>query len=322
MGQVKTTYKRILGEIKQVDTKKREIEFIASRQEVDADGDVVVAKGINTTRYEMNPTMLVDHDRAHRFARVDALWLGSVRGADALLGRATVLPPGVSGEVDQAYAELVHGALNGISIGFIPKEIDPAPILSGQRGATFRQVELLEISLVPLGSCASAVVTAKSFKGAGGATMSREQTRTALEEQYDEMDARHAAVQAASDTWDRCDPRNSAAMGVVILKPDFKSLDADYIPRACRGSAGQTGEEQFQDLRAHLRSRGLVPPSGPARAHRGNLGATPEIEFDASTVQTILRDLAPKIGHMVREAVGKAQPKIDRAVARARGRID
>lgn len=155
--------KQTHGTIKAVDRTKREIEFVASRQEVDRDGEVMLARGIDTQAFMKNPVLLLDHDRFRRFGRVDSLRVSTVDGAEALIGRASIVPPGVSAEADQAYAELLHGALNGVSIGFRPLEIDPTPILPGQRGQTFRRAELLEISLVTLPACPSCVVTAKRF---------------------------------------------------------------------------------------------------------------------------------------------------------------
>ena len=195
MSKVSVTYKQILGEIKQIDRSRREFEFVASCQEVDADKEVVVTRGIDTeTRYAQNRTMFLNHDPSRRYARVDALWLGSVRGADALLGRATVLPPGVSAEADQAYAEMIHGALNGISIGFLKRETDLKPILPKQTGVTYKKIELVEISLVPLGSCPSAVVTAKSVE-AGSPDIA---VTPQLVEEVTRQVVRDAVVEAAS----------------------------------------------------------------------------------------------------------------------------
>ena len=158
------TRKQFTGTIKTVDRAKREIEFVATRQEVDADSEVIVTRGIDLTRYLRNPTLLLEHDRGERFGRVDSLVVQTVDGADALVCRATILPGGVSPAADQAYAELLHGALGAFSIGFMAKEIDPTPILPGQSGVTYKRIELLEISAVSIPACASAVVTAKSAR--------------------------------------------------------------------------------------------------------------------------------------------------------------
>ena len=160
-----TTYrvnKHVHCMVKAVDRQQRQIEFVASRQEIDRDGDVIVTDGIDVSNYRRNPTLLLQHDRTVRFGRTDSLIFRPVDGVNALIGRATVLPAGVSAEADQAYAELLHGALGGVSIGFSVKEADAVPILPGQSGRTFTKTELLEISIVSLPSCASCVVLLKS----------------------------------------------------------------------------------------------------------------------------------------------------------------
>ena len=159
-----TVNKHTHGVLKAVNRGNREIEFVASRQAVDRDGEVILTRGIDTANYRRNPTFLLQHDRAVRFGRTDSLTFQTVDGADALVGRATVLPARVSAEVDQAYAELLHGALAGVSIGFRVKEADAVPILPAQTGLTYRETELLEISLVTLPSCQSCVVMAKSAR--------------------------------------------------------------------------------------------------------------------------------------------------------------
>lgn len=149
--------------IKQLDRTQRQIEFVASRQEVDADNEVIVTRGIALDRFRKNPILQLDHDALKRFGRVDMLMVKPVDGADALVGQATILPAGVSATADQAYGELVHGALGGVSMGFLSLETGP-PILSGQRGQTHTKTELLEISCVSIPSCASCVVTGKSAR--------------------------------------------------------------------------------------------------------------------------------------------------------------
>ena len=268
----------------------------------------MVTRGIDTARYQKNPTMLLDHDPKKIFGRVDRLWLGLFEGADCLMGRATILPAGVNAEVDRAYEEMLHGARNGISIRFNPTDVDATPILPAQTGPTYRQSELLEISSTALQSCASAVVTAKALKGRGqpvdveawrkwwnktprpGGTAHAE-TQTRVDQDFAEMDAKHAAIVAVEDAWDKHVPRGQ--MGVMLPKPNFETLDAGYIPKACRSY-----------------------PLGPARAHRGNLTPSSEIQFDEADMKAILRGLIPR---RLREALEKHRGTIDAAIRRTRG---
>lgn len=159
-----TQYKHIHPAIKQIDRAKREIRFVASRQEVNRDGEVILTQGISTANYRKNPVLLARHDHTFNLGKVDALAVERVDGADALIGMATVLPPGVSPEADQAYQMILAGALNGVSIGFLPLETDEKPILPGQKGRTFRKVDLLEISVVSLPSCPSCVIVEKAWR--------------------------------------------------------------------------------------------------------------------------------------------------------------
>ena len=140
--------------IKQVNRDNREIEFVASKEETDRDNEVIVVRGIDLSNFRKNPVMLLQHDPRTRFGRVDGLRVERIDGVDALLGRASVLPFGINPEVDQAYQEMLHGSLNGISIGFLVKD---------RRGPKITKSELLEISLVSLPSCASCTVTGKQY---------------------------------------------------------------------------------------------------------------------------------------------------------------
>ncbi|TKB75262.1 MAG: hypothetical protein E8D45_07860 [Nitrospira sp.] len=160
------TVTKRFGVIKAIDRAHREIEFVASRQEIDRDGDVIITRGIDTANFRRNPVLLLDHDRGQRLGRVDSLTVErDAFGVDQLVGRASILPAGVSPAADQAYAELLHAALGGVSIGFLPTESDYTSVLRGQTGKTHRRTQLLEISIVPIPACASCTVTAKSWRG-------------------------------------------------------------------------------------------------------------------------------------------------------------
>src|SRR5262249_7543253 len=97
------------GRLKGVDRANREIQFIATTQEPDRDGEVVVTAGIDLSAYQQNPLLCLDHSTTQRIGHVDALVRTTVNGVPALVGRATVLPPGISAVADQAYGEIVNG---------------------------------------------------------------------------------------------------------------------------------------------------------------------------------------------------------------------
>ncbi len=154
--------KQTHGEVKQVNPEDREIEFIASREVPDRDSEVILVRGIDTRPFMQNPTLLLQHDTSTRFGRVTSLRVEEVDGALALIGKAKILPEGISAEADAAYAELRFGSLNGISIGFMPKETSREKVHPAQEGRTIVKSELLEISVVTIPACSSCVVTEKS----------------------------------------------------------------------------------------------------------------------------------------------------------------
>lgn len=137
---------------------KRRISFIASHQKVDRDSEVVLIDGIDTSEFERNPILCLQHrSQETAVARVENLRRTTVDGVQALIGEAVFPDRPVSNEV---LADVKAGLLNAVSIGFRVLERG-APMLPGQEGATFTKTLLLEISLVSLPACPTCLVTAK-----------------------------------------------------------------------------------------------------------------------------------------------------------------
>jgi Caudovirus prohead serine protease len=138
----------------------RTIQFIASHELVDADGEVVLVDGIDyTTRFNGNALMLEQHQHQKvAVATVTRLWKTTINGMKALMGLA-VFPD--RPQSDDAWANIQAGLLRGISIGFRSLETGPR-MLPGQTGVTHVRSELIEISLVSIPSCPTCLVTSKS----------------------------------------------------------------------------------------------------------------------------------------------------------------
>lgn len=156
-------YKHGHGLIKHVSREQREFSFVATRYEVDRDGEVVIPSGLDVRPFLKNPTVLAHHDRFSPIGRVVSLELVPVDGQLAWVGRARIDPPGTSDVADQAYRQLASGSLGGISIGFGIVEESPRPVLPGQTGVTYTKTQLMEISLVTIPSCANCVVLEKPY---------------------------------------------------------------------------------------------------------------------------------------------------------------
>lgn len=137
----------------------RRISFIASHEKVDRDGEVVLIAGIDTTEFQRNPVLCLQHQSQQTaVARVENLRRTRIDGAPALIGEAVFPDRPASNEV---LADVKAGLLSAVSIGFKVLERG-APILPDQHGVTYLKTSLLEISLVTLPACPTCLVTSKS----------------------------------------------------------------------------------------------------------------------------------------------------------------
>ncbi len=135
----------------------RTVEFIASQEIQDRDGDVIMCAGINLGDFMRNPVFLGDHDTKFILGRVTKLWKDRLPDGWALLGKADILPAGTSARVDEAFTAIKHGARAGISIGFISTDSEPTAT-----GTRFKSISLLEVSSVAVPSCPTCVITNKA----------------------------------------------------------------------------------------------------------------------------------------------------------------
>ncbi len=148
--------------VKRVNESKGTIDFVLTSKTIDRDGEVVLPRGVDTKNFQKNPVFLWAHSRK-----------------DPPLGK--VLPSSINKseeemtgtvefDLDDPFAASIFrkyqkGYLNAGSISFIPKKIG-SPILDGQNGDTFEQVELLEFSGVPVPSNSQALAI-KEFGESG-----------------------------------------------------------------------------------------------------------------------------------------------------------
>ncbi|MEM9043419.1 MAG: hypothetical protein AAGC81_01900 [Pseudomonadota bacterium] len=145
-----------------INRETREIDFIVSTAAKDRDGDVVEPGGWVLDQYRENPVVLFAHDsgkppiaRASNITIEDGALRATAKFADA---------------ETYAFADTVFrlyegGFLNAVSAGFMPMEMEPLPMIEGERnGFRFTRQTLWEFSAVPIPSNPEALVEAK---GAG-----------------------------------------------------------------------------------------------------------------------------------------------------------
>lgn len=110
----------------------------------DRKGDVIAPDGWELEGYRSNPVFLWAHDRSiPPIGQAKRVWIedGSLQAV------VEFAPTDFATEVAELY---VRGFMRGVSVGFIPLEMEIREASNGRRGYLYRRHELLEISAVPV----------------------------------------------------------------------------------------------------------------------------------------------------------------------------
>jgi HK97 family phage prohead protease len=157
---------------------------VASLEEPDREGDVIVADGWELENYRKNPVILF----AHKYDQppvARAVEIGVYRGA--LRFRAQFPSRREYSFADTIYQLYRGGYLRSFSVGFVPKLWEDRKPASGenQRGRLFRRQELVEISVVPIPTHPRALVEAqrKGLLGRGEVRALEEQAVVTAQEE-------------------------------------------------------------------------------------------------------------------------------------------
>lgn len=110
----------------------------------DRKGDVIDPTGWELEGYRRNPVFLWAHDRSiPPIGQAKRVW----SDAGALNAVVEFAPTDFAREVADLY---VDGFMRGVSVGFLPLEVELREASDGRRGYLYRRQELLEISAVPV----------------------------------------------------------------------------------------------------------------------------------------------------------------------------
>lgn len=163
------------AQVKAVPGSDRIITFIASTDGLDRHGTKVMPMGINTDRYNGNPIILFGHDGYGGFF--------STPDPKNIIGKSVALRKSdkklevdvqfleaeVNPNADMIYRMVKAGALNAVSIGFIPREVRTELDESEHEVPVITKSELLEISVVPIPSNPEALALHRELTKAMGA---------------------------------------------------------------------------------------------------------------------------------------------------------
>lgn len=220
-----------------IDEENHEIEFVASTAEVDRDGERILPKAYqNTMKYYLdNPVVLFGHD--HKIPAVGKMIDHRITDEEMVVRDKFAVD-------EHPFAKLLFDLYAGeymrmVSVGFIPLEWtdDDDMKLPGQRKMTYVEVELIEHSLVNVGSNRSALA-----KGEG-------LTPEVLERAYTELPT-IKKDSAISDAFDFLAAYVEAAQKEEPLSEEhytkaqnWKAMVAKQEPKGKEGLPGITEQE-------------------------------------------------------------------------------
>lgn len=163
---------QIRGSMLRAPDEGRVVRFRASTPAVDRHGTIVRPEGIRTEKFAANPIFLWAHDGyggwdAPSPDSVIGRVVGWKKSAEAFDVDVEFAPAEANPKAEQAFRLVKAGFLNAVSIGFIPLRWheEEIPTAAGDREirTVYDEVELLEVSLVPIPSNPEAVALVRDI---------------------------------------------------------------------------------------------------------------------------------------------------------------
>lgn len=156
-----------------------EVEVIMSTAALARDGHILVPQGCRLDNYRANPIVLWGHDPDFPIGNSDDI----VIEPEQIRARIRFAPLGISAKADEIRGLMKAGVVRAVSVGFDPLDGEPLNPSRPKGGQRFTDWELLELSVVSVGSDANALVTARAKAAAkirdGEAARSEEESQMA-----------------------------------------------------------------------------------------------------------------------------------------------
>lgn len=153
-----------MTEVKSVDKNDRVIEFIASKEIPDYDGDVVKIDGLDISKIKKNKSFLWSHQQsALPIGKLIKVW----KDGNLLKGKAQLTSEEENVFGYSVYKLIAGGYINNISISFMPDwdEVDhKEDKKTGKITTVFNKSTLLEISAVNIGANQGTSIEVKSLE--------------------------------------------------------------------------------------------------------------------------------------------------------------
>src|SRR5215207_3494583 len=130
-----------------------DLEYVISDGSMDRHGTTIDPKGWNLDSFKRNPIALYNHDKNFPIGS----WENVRVVGGQLRGKLKLLKAGISSRLDEIRAAVEAGVLRAVSVGFVP-----LPGGVDEKG-NYKKQELLEASLVSVGSNKNALLAARSL---------------------------------------------------------------------------------------------------------------------------------------------------------------
>jgi HK97 family phage major capsid protein len=153
------TFTRTLDDQPTVNESDRTITAILSDESIALDKHVIKTAGWELNDYNKNSVVLWAHDQN---APPVAKMISILKRGKQLIGTMQFPKRGVYGFADTVFDLIKFGALNAVSVSWVPLESKPARDKSRPNGIDFLRQTLLEVSIVPCPANPNALITARS----------------------------------------------------------------------------------------------------------------------------------------------------------------
>tara|TARA_R110000772_G_scaffold267971_1_gene393542 strand:- start:16720 stop:17601 length:882 start_codon:yes stop_codon:yes gene_type:complete len=191
--------------VKKFDIKNRTVTFVGTKETPDRTGDIIRVAGWELDNFQKNPIFLWNHNSAiPAIGRVQSV----SRSGDGLLFDVEFASKDVDEFADGIFKKFTSGFLSAVSVGFIPKDIEPIFVNGDLVGLDIKRQELLELSAVNIPAHADALAASLDSKFAKQLTefgdtkaVNLDDFRKTYEEDYDmkKMEELEAEITALTE---------------------------------------------------------------------------------------------------------------------------
>lgn len=283
-------FKAALMAPKSFKAEERSAKFIMSDETPDSYGDIVRAKGVDLTRFESNPILLLNHSYQAPIGN----WSDVKAISERVEGVATLAAEGTSEKTDEAYRLLEQGVLRAASVGFRIRDADWILDDEGNNtyGLDIKTWDMFECSIVAVPANPNAL--AKAMKE--GSTIARD----ILEEVLDNWSKTAEGLIVPRETLEDAHKEGGGDKVSMSIKlsPELKAAFDDMGDKIADLQAKLTKADEDEQTEVDPTDGWIDEKSA----------AVDEMITDAPVKDEEKSGIAESIKSLLRKALGKPEP--------------